>query len=149
MLYALEAHLKDKTNIGMILQDILLSIQLEYGKAFVLESAIYQDRENISRVNETINIVLLLDLLKNADFCIFLSAMFFCEKGRVVKIETIADFVKSDSIFALLITDNQFLEIYAKNAELNERISSAVQKHVQSIEKINENQIVRTSLSVF
>lgn len=65
-------------------------------------------------------------------------------------INTYKDFLKSSCLLILLITDNEFVEIYSKNKDILEKIyDNAVENKFIDINYITENNFKRKSFSAY
>lgn len=67
-----------------------------------------------------------------------------------IEINNYSDFLKSDCLLILFITDNEFVEIYAKNEEFIKSIEkNAVENNFSNIEIIQNTTNVKKIFSVY
>ena len=76
---------------------------------------------------------------ENNYYPVFATVQLYLENGKIVEIENYSQFTNSDCQLILMITDNEFVEVYAKEKIVLETIHQNVLNHsFTDIKLINE-----------
>lgn len=102
-----------------------------------------QEKKTLSNA-EFINII-----SQDSYYIVFLNIKLYLQEDNVV-INNYDDFVKSSCILVLLITDNEFVEIYSKDANiLNTIYNNAMKNGFSNINYITEENFKRKEFSAY
>lgn len=142
---------KVRNEYNNFLYRILEGINFDKCKWEIIEEEIYNEKgENFFQKSHYLNQPFEELIKNNMYYIVFANIQLYNIKSFVSKITDYEDFVKSDCMLILFVTDNEFVEIYGKNPKILKKILKNVKNNkFFNIEVVNEEKEIKKIFSAY
>ena len=141
---------KIKNEYNIFLERIFQDIDSNKCKWVVNEQEVYAKNGNDVFTQLIYKNSDIKDLMKNMCYIVFLNLQLYKSDGNITEISNYEDFLNSDCILILFITDSEFVDVYSKDSFLFRQIyNNAVKNGFTEIELIDSNVNIRKTFSAY